>query len=92
VDLNKGIVTISLLLTPRLSAEHSIRVVVNGQEQPELLRTTQIVLANLSPGTHTISALVLDPAGKKVVASPSVVFHLQDLHSASTTRTHPAAG
>lgn len=76
--VNNGNVSVSMIVEPQLDAERGDLIVLNldgaavGQAQP----TTTFQLNNLSRGTHTVSATVVDRSGSALTSSETVTFHL----------------
>lgn len=76
--VNNGNVTVSLIVEPQLNAERGDLIVLSvdgadvGQPQP----STSFQLTNLSRGTHTASATIVDSAGSPLTTSATVTFHL----------------
>jgi hypothetical protein len=76
--VNNGNVSVSMIVEPQLDAERGDLIVLNldgadvGPAQP----TTTFQLNNLSRGTHTVSATVVDRSGSALTSSETVTFHL----------------
>jgi hypothetical protein len=76
--VNNGNVTVSMIVEPQLDPERGDLIVLNldgadvGQAQP----TTTFQLNNLSRGTHTVSATVVDSNGAALISSETITFHL----------------
>ncbi|MDX1434680.1 MAG: DUF4124 domain-containing protein [Gammaproteobacteria bacterium] len=73
---NGGSVSISIALKPGLHSGHSIDIVMDGKSIGSG-NSTSVTLTNVDRGSHTVQAKVLDEAGKVVISSNSITFHLQ---------------
>lgn len=76
--VNNGNVTVSLIVEPQLSAERGDLIVLNvdGADTGIAQATTSFQLTNLSRGTHTVSASIIDTSGATLSTSGTVTFHL----------------
>lgn len=76
--VNNGNVTVSLIVEPQLDAERGDLIVLNlngadvGVAQP----STSFQLTNLSRGTHSVSATIIDSNGMALTTSETITFHL----------------
>lgn len=73
---NAGNVDIDLSLKPTLRSGDKIDVLLDGRSVGGGNKTA-ITLSEMDRGTHSVQALVKDPAGKVVARSNSVTFTLQ---------------
>lgn len=78
---NAGNVTVMLNLVPALKPAHTVKVVIDND--PKLTLTGSSIIfsfKNISRGTHTVLAYILDGQGTVLMESPSVEFNLQRFH------------
>lgn len=61
-----------------------VQIVLNGQAQPASLEN--MLAVTLDRGEHTVSAVLLDARGRKVITAPSVRFFV---HQQSVQRSRP---
>lgn len=75
---NEGNVTVTITSEPALNSdqEHKVVIELDG-ETTEPATDYEVTLAQVDRGTHTIRAHILDAAGKTVISSDSVTFHLK---------------
>ena len=74
---NQGMVNCSFFLTPGLRSGHKIVVTVDGQKLKEKLASTQFSLKDISLGTHTLKADIVDDKDQILVSTNVVSFHLR---------------
>jgi len=75
---NAGNVTVSITTEPKLQPGHSIKVVLNGDEKAALKGTkSNYTFKNISRGTHTVQAFIVDKNNKTLSSSTIITFHLQ---------------
>ncbi len=72
---NDGNVTIATSLEPALRPGDTITLFVDGKATVSG-QETRFLLPNMDRGTHTLRAVVSDSAGKTLIASETVSFHL----------------
>ena len=72
---NNGNVTIATSLEPALRPGDTITLFVDG-EAIVTGREARFMLPNMDRGTHTLRAVVSDSAGKTLISSETVSFHL----------------
>ncbi len=78
VRQNAGNITVSIASKPALNSAHRVRFVLDGNEKTTLLVSKPTVtFKNVSRGTHTVQAFIVNNAGKVLISSKSVKFHLQ---------------
>jgi hypothetical protein len=70
-------VSVGLSLSPPLGEGHAIHLYVDGKKLDSDIKTTQMVLQQLSRGTHTLKAVVVDSGGKKLKETSRTTFHLR---------------
>ncbi len=76
---NAGNVTISYDSTPPLNIRrgHTLRILLDGKVvQPHLSGMT-VHLTKVDRGSHTLSAVIIDDRGEKLIQSPVTRFHLR---------------
>jgi hypothetical protein len=74
---NEGTVTVGLVISPTLAEGDSIKIVVDGSELENDLKSAQFSLNNLNRGTHSLVVRVVDKDGNVQITSNSVNFHLR---------------
>jgi len=77
VRSNEGKISISINSTPELKAGHTVKITIDGK--PELTLTgssNSITFSNISRGTHTAEASIVNQDGKVLIKSSSIKFHL----------------
>lgn len=75
--IDTGEVSVGMLLEPGLQQDHQIQLSVDGVALKDNLTSTQLALRNLGRGSHTLSAVVVDAAGKVLATAIPVAFHLR---------------
>lgn len=73
---NSGNVDVVLLASPRLHARHRIIIALDGKEISNG-RHANLNLTNLSRGTHTLTAQIVDAEGITQVRAAPVSFHVK---------------
>ena len=79
---NGGLISIQLILQPRLFRDHTISIFMDGKVLGGGGRSTSITLQNVDRGSHSVHATVVGKDGEQVANTPAVTFHL---HRTSTT-------
>ncbi len=74
---DQGEVSIALLLEPALQPGHQFRFSLDGSDIPGQFTSTQMVIRQISRGTHTLQVKIVDAEGNPVAASNSVNFHMR---------------
>lgn len=76
--VNNGDVTVSMIVEPTLDAERGDQVILrlDGEPVSEPRNTTTFQLNNLSRGTHSLDATVVDSNGVALTSTGTVTFHL----------------
>ncbi|MCU7921295.1 MAG: DUF4124 domain-containing protein, partial [Candidatus Thiodiazotropha sp. (ex Dulcina madagascariensis)] len=70
-----GSVPVGLSLSPALASGHIIHLYVDGAKLDSDITRTQLILQQLSRGTHTLQAKIVDSQGEPLKDSNSVTFH-----------------
>ncbi|MES9862710.1 MAG: DUF4124 domain-containing protein [Candidatus Thiodiazotropha sp. LLP2] len=73
----EGSVSVGLSISPPLFSGHTIQLYVDGKKLDSKITTTQLVLQQLSRGTHSLKAEIIDGEGNKVRETGSTTFHLR---------------
>lgn len=73
---NSGTVSVRLELAPALQAGHSVEILLDGKVIGSGAATSASV-TNVDRGSHTVSAVIKNAAGKVVANAPAVTFHLK---------------
>ncbi|WP_412851963.1 DUF4124 domain-containing protein [Ectothiorhodospira shaposhnikovii] len=70
-------VSVALHLTPELQTDkgHRIRIRLDGNATT-ITQTPRTTLQNVTPGTHTLQAEILDRDGNVLIRSETTTFHL----------------
>lgn len=76
VSDRSGSVQVILLPTPRLSSTHELVITVDGKDISRG-RHANLNLSQVSRGTHTVSARILDANGTTIITSPTSTFHVK---------------
>lgn len=76
--VNNGDVTVSMIVEPQLNAERGDRILLqlDGVAVGEPQASTTYQFNNLSRGTHSLTAQVVDSSGTTLTSSDTVTFHL----------------
>ena len=77
VSDRSGSVQVILLPTPRLSSTHELVITVDGKDISRG-RHANLNLSQVSRGTHTVSARILDANGNTMISSPTTTFHVRE--------------
>ena len=81
---NSGNVSVSIKLTPTLNPAHSVKLVLDGNEEAAVTgNSLTLTLKNVSRGTHKLQAFIIDKDGNVLIQSNSIVFHLKRYSSAN---------
>jgi hypothetical protein len=73
----KGHVSVVLIISPALQEGHSIRYFVDGKALTADFKTSQISLQNVTKGSHSLMAQVIDGSGNTIRSSSTIRFHLR---------------
>lgn len=78
IRANAGNIQISCQLQPPLKTKrkHQIQFKLDGRITPHSGTHCTLSLSNISRGTHTVSAEVIDADGTSLIQSPLIRFHL----------------
>lgn len=73
-----GSVNVSLAVEPplRVSQGDAIRLKLDGQVLDTRYTGGEVAIPSVPRGTHTLQAEVVNPAGKELIASAAVTFHM----------------
>lgn len=74
---NEGKVSVSLRLEPTLRQGDVIKLILDGNELEGEFRSTGATLTNVSRGTHSLAARVVDAEGKQLISAEPVSFYLR---------------
>lgn len=76
---NERNVGVALVLDPplRVEAGHRLVLLVDGTPVPSAADALSLTLNNVDRGTHTLTAEVHDAAGRTLIQSTPVTFHLK---------------
>ncbi len=90
---NAGNVHVGLSLSPGLQAGDRIRIYLDGSAWGDPFRSTSMTLTNVSRGSHTLQAAVVDETGAEIARTDTVTFHVQRVSSLlQTPPTVPGGG
>ncbi len=89
--VNNGDVTVSLIVEPSLDTERGDQVILrlDGEAVSEPRNSTTFQLNNLSRGTHTLNAEVVDGNGATLTSTGTVTFHLHRASIQNNTGVTP---
>jgi hypothetical protein len=73
----EGTISVGISLTPNLAEGHVIHLYVDGTKLDSDIKQTQLVLQQLSRGTHSLQAKIVDSEGSALKESNSITFHLR---------------
>ncbi len=73
---NAGNITVSFTTSPGLAKGHAINVILDGRE---VIRSTggAVTLSDVSRGTHSIQAIIVDQSGAEIARTDSITVHLK---------------
>jgi len=74
---DNGELEVGILLQPALKPGHKIQVLVDANPVQADVSSTQMVLRNLSRGTHQLQAQIIDEQGEVQAASKLINFHMR---------------
>ena len=77
VSDRSGSVQVILLPTPQLSNTHELIITVDGKDISRG-RHANLNLSQVSRGTHTVSARILNANGDTMISSPTTTFHVRE--------------
>jgi hypothetical protein len=73
-----GVVPVTLAPSPRLKNGHRIQMFLDGAEVKDYPgRSLSHQLEEVERGTHSLRAIIVDPAGKQLTATQAVTFTVQ---------------
>jgi hypothetical protein len=73
----EGTVSVGMSLTPKLAEGHVIHLYVDGTKLDSDIKQTQLILQQLSRGTHSLQARIVNSEGNSLKESNSITFHLR---------------
>jgi hypothetical protein len=74
---NEGRVNVGLLLEPALQKGHQITLSVDGKAITGGFASTQLALQQLSRGSHSLQAIIVDAQAQALIRSAAIHFHLR---------------
>jgi hypothetical protein len=74
---DEGTVQVGISLSPGLAEGHVIHLYVDGTKLDSDIKQTQLVLQQLSRGTHSLQAKIVNAEGESLKDSNSITFHLR---------------
>jgi hypothetical protein len=74
---NEGRVDVAIALQPELQPSHKVMLYLDGAPVGSGFEGTNIELNGIRRGTHSLRAVVLDPAGQRLIEAPAVRFTLR---------------
>jgi uncharacterized protein DUF4124 len=72
-----GSVNVQVSMDPGLRTGHRIDLVLDGQRRNLNTASTQLTLADVFRGAHSVAAVVIDASGAEVARSPAVTVMVQ---------------
>jgi hypothetical protein len=73
----EGTVPVGISLSPNLAEGHVIHLYVDGNKLDSDIKQTQLILQQLSRGTHSLQARIVNSEGISLKESNSITFHLR---------------
>lgn len=80
---NEKQIPIRLLVLPSLNAHEKIEILVNGSSHQILQKNGETCLENISPGTHTIQAVLTSPNGEAISRSKMITIFVHQGNTSS---------
>ncbi|MEW8506719.1 MAG: hypothetical protein AB2598_08420 [Candidatus Thiodiazotropha sp.] len=74
---DEGTVPVGISLSPNLAEGHVIHLYVDGTKLDSEVKQTQVILQQLSRGTHSLQAKIVNSEGESLIDSNSITFHLR---------------
>ncbi len=71
-----GTLSVAMQISPALRSNHEVVVMLDGKQVAKG-KSTSISVSNVDRGTHSLSAKIVDAAGKAVVSSSTITFHMK---------------
>ena len=88
---NSGKIVIKLKITPALKSEHKILVSIDGDSKTAIKGTSSsVTFDNISRGTHTVQASIIDSEDKVIIKAEATTFHLRRFFVPPKPTTPPA--
>jgi hypothetical protein len=88
---NAGDLIVTATSEPALHAEHSYRLLLDGNPVGSIGRSPVFSLQNIDRGTHQIVVEIITPQGIIVERTPSQPFHMLRISLAQKRLAHPCA-
>lgn len=90
--VNNGNVSVTMIVEPDLDTERGDQILVelDGTQVGPAQSETSFQFNNLSRGTHTLAAMVVDSTGTVLTNSSSVTFHLHRTSILNKKQANPA--
>jgi hypothetical protein len=73
----EGTVPVGISLSPDLAEGHVIHLYVDGTKLDAEIKQTQLTLQQLSRGTHSLQAKIVNSEGVSLKETDSITFHLR---------------
>lgn len=77
INTDTGEIIVSVLIEPALQPGHAIQFALDGGLVPKNFTETQVMLRPVTLGTHKIYAAIVDDAGKIIMQSKTIIFHVR---------------
>ena len=74
---NGGALSVEFEVAPALDPRHAIALHIDGEPIFGEAGKTNVLLANLDRGTHSLQGFIVDAARRKLAMAPRVTLHLQ---------------
>lgn len=84
-----GNLIVSINSEPGLFAQHSYRLLLDGQPVGEVGSSPVFPLENIDRGTHQLAVEVIDQAGRIIERTPTQPFHMQRISLAQKRKVNP---
>jgi len=73
----KGEVPVTVVISPALQEGHAIRYFVDGKALTEDLKATRITVQNITMGSHSLMAQIIDSSSNTIKVTSSIRFHIR---------------
>jgi len=88
---NSGKITVKLNITPSLKSEHKILVSIDGDSKTAVKgSSSSVTFDNISRGTHSVQASIIDSQDKVIIKAEATTFHLRRFFVPPKATTAPA--
>ncbi len=84
-----GNLIVSVNSEPGLFAQHSYRLLLDGQQVGEVGSSPVFPLENIDRGTHQLAVEIIDPQGRIIERTPTQPFHMQRISLAQKRKVTP---